>query len=359
MTMKSSTNFNPQAHATLIGSLPFEDHDNAQDVVLKYIDQIPIWVQLPCYPQERLLTQFTEGFPGLRQSDDTVYFDPNAEDFEAEFLQFFEEFLAVKEGAKSIEESVFALSKDRGKGFYCFLEKVRSMDPKPYALKGQITGPFTLLTGIKDKDGKFAFYNPQLREAIVQGLSLKAAFQAKKLKELSPHAIVFLDEPALAGFGSSTMVGISASEVQKDLKISIDAIHDEGALCGVHVCANTEWSLLLDPSLELDIISFDAFDYLDRFLIYKDKILNFIKKGGIIAWGFVPTQKEEEILSATPDSLMERYEEVLRELGITKEEFLNSSLITPSCGTGLLSKELSEKVLSLTRDLSQKIRDLS
>ena len=211
--------FTGGAMATLIGSLPHSDHESAQELVLRYMKEIPIWVQLPKYPKERLLTQFVEGLPGLVEDEEggSSYFDTSTPSFEEEFLGFFEEYLKVKEGTKAVEDSIFAISKERAPGFFIFLEKVAQLDEPPYALKGQITGPFTLLTGLKEKDGKLSYYNPQLKEAIVQGLGLRAAFQAKKLKERSQRAILFLDEPALAGFGSSTMVGMKREDVQKDL----------------------------------------------------------------------------------------------------------------------------------------------
>lgn len=43
-------------------------------------------------------------------------------------------------------------------------------------------------------------------------------------------------------------------------------------------------------------------------------------------------------------------------LGIERETILSQSLITPSCGAGTLSLEFAEKVLMLTRDISQIIR---
>jgi len=355
--MTKDIGFQANGLPTLIGSLPHEDHEKAQDLVLRYMQDIPIWVQLPKYPKERLLAQFVEGFPGLREEGNTCFFDLDSPEFEVEFLSFFEEYLSVTEGMKPIEDSIFSLSPERARGFFLFLERLKSVEHRPYALKGQITGPFTILTGIKDRAGKLSYYHQQAREAVVRGLSLKAVFQAKRMLELSRHAIVFLDEPALAGFGSSTMVGISGTEIQNDFKVIIDALHEAGALSGIHVCANTEWSLLLDPGLGLDIVSFDAFDYLDRFLLYRKEVLAFIERGGIIAWGFIPTQRPETIIEATIGSLMDRYRVAQEGIGLSEEAFMASSLITPSCGTGLLTKELAERVLSLTQGLSEEIRD--
>ncbi len=351
--------FTSEGRATLIGSLPHNDHKKAQQLVFKYIDEIPIWVQLPLYPNERLLSQFVSGLPGIRYNGDTVFFDTDAPEFEAEFLQFFEEYLAVKEGEKAIEGSIFALNKDNGKGFFVFLDDLskEKIGKRPYALKGQITGPFTMLTGIKDRQGKLSFYNQQLREAVTQGLSLKAAFQVKMLKEHANNVIIFLDEPALSGFGSSAMVSISKKDVQHDLKIVIDEIHEAGAIAGVHVCANTEWDVLLDPYLSVDILSFDAFGFLDRFLIYKRQIIEFIERGGVIAWGIVPTQRPEDIEREDAESLLKSFDTISNGLGLSIAQITKNALITPSCGTGLLSVPLAERVLSLTREVSMRLRE--
>jgi hypothetical protein len=44
-------------------------------------------------------------------------------------------------------------------------------------------------------------------------------------------------------------------------------------------------------------------------------------------------------------------------LGFSKTRLMQQSLIAPSCGTGSLSLQLAEKVLSMTSLLSEKIRD--
>jgi len=61
----------------------------------------------------------------------------------------------------------------------------------------------------------------------------------------------------LQGTGSSGLISISREEILICLDEMIEAVHTEGGLAGIHVCANTDWSLILDSSV--DIVNFDAF----------------------------------------------------------------------------------------------------
>ncbi len=343
-------NFKPNCLPTLIGSLPVRDHNEATALILKYMREIPLWPQLPCYPKERLLTQFSEGLPGIRERDDSVYFDTSSPDFDIEVLSFFEQYLAVTEADAPLEGSIFAFSEETAKGFESFLNAVSRLDYQPAALKGQVTGPFTMLTGIKDSEGKMACFNPMLRDAVTKAIAMKARYQVERMKKLCPNVICFLDEPALSGFGSSAMVGITREDAVSDIKEALDAIKAAGGIGGIHVCANTDWSLVLDTGL--DILSFDAYGYFDKILLFRDRLLDFMDKGGIIAWGIVPTLNEQDLERATVDSLYSLWQKQASALSEDIDLIRQNCLITPSCGTGLLKKELAIKALELTRGVS-------
>ena len=45
----------------------------------------------------------------------------------------------------------------------------------------------------------------------------------------------------------------------------------------------------------------------------------------------------------------------LEKYGINRDTILNHSIITPACGMGILSQQLSEKVAILTNELSERI----
>ena len=164
--------FLPRGLATLIGSLPVTDHREGFELINRYTPEIPLWPQLPGNPQEGMLVQFMDGMVGLIEGERT-YFDTSG-DFDEQLLPFFEEFLLVGEDPSTLATSRFSVSKERAAGLYLLKDEANSSG-RAIAVKGQITGPFTALTGLQDQDQRISFYNPSLREMVVQGLALKSS----------------------------------------------------------------------------------------------------------------------------------------------------------------------------------------
>lgn len=349
--------FTPDALPTLMGSLPVSDHKEAVDIIFRYMNEIPVWPQLPCYPAERLLSQYAEGLPAIIEKEDgDVNFDTDGGSFDQELLTFFERYIEVTDGGSPIIDSIFAFSERTGRGFRAFVDRLQNLTSSPKAVKGQVTGPFTMLSSIKDSNGKMSYYNPSLREAVTKSSGLKARYQIEVLKKFCNNVIVFLDEPALAGFGSSAMVGITREQVVHDLTDAINEIHNAGGIAGVHVCANTDWSILLETPV--DILSFDAYGFFDRVMLFKKGLQDFLEAGNIIAWGLVPTLDSDELKKETIESLKKRWDNCIKEFGADPDLIKKRSIITPSCGTGLLDRELSIRAIELTRSLSDRIREL-
>jgi len=349
--------FLPQCLPTLIGSMPLRDHQDAHALVMAHTPEIPPWVQLPAFRQEGMLQQFLPGLPGLVVAGGRQFVDTGSRDFEAGLVAFYEAYLACSEDAATLDESIFALTDQTAAGFSTLKDGLETSAAVCHALKGQVSGPITFATGVKDQGDQAIFYNDQLRDAAVKLLALKARWQVRALAKFKKPVIIFLDEPALAGFGSSEFISITRDEVIACLEEVAEAVHAEGGLAGVHVCANTDWSMLLDSSL--DIINFDAYAYFDRFILYPEKLKNFIDGGGILAWGIVPTLKAEDIEKESAESLQVKWEAQLDQvvsLGFARKTVRDQSLITPSCGVGSLKPPQALKVLEMTRDLSGLIR---
>jgi hypothetical protein len=347
----------PNGCATLVGSQPLSDHKQATGLVLAYTPDIPTWVQLPVYPHEGMVAQFMTGLPGLRQDGDRYYADDRSDQFDEQMLDFFQTYLSISETGEDWSESRFALTLQTAPGFFALLEALSGNDAPPLALKGQVTGPITFCTAMKDQQGRAIFYHDSLRDAAVKMIALKAAWQVRQLKRFGRPVMLSIDEPALAGYGSSELISISREDIGGCLQEVIDAVHQQDGLAGVHVCANTDWSLLLNS--DVDVINFDAFGYFEKFMLYAEQIKAYLQSGRLLAIGLVPTANADQVRAATLESLWSNWVDIvgrMERLGIGADTLRAQSIITPSCGTGSLTPELSEHVLILTRALSERVR---
>lgn len=320
---------------TGIGSLPYLDAKGTIKGICSKVD-IPFWPQLPKRSfKENMYVQFAQGLPSLviDEKKRKIYID-TTKDLSEGLGSLYEAYL-------SEDYSAFGFTRDFAEGFYAFLDVAKEFNAD--CVKGHVTGPFSFGLGVVDEKGKPIIYNDTLKEALIKLLEIKISYQIDKLKSVSKNTIIFIDEPYLTSFGSS-YVHIERQDVILMLSALIDKIHSKAALSGVHCCGNTDWSLLTETGI--DIINFDAYAYSDTLSLYPKDIAQFLRRGGILAWGIIPTS--EAVLEETEESLFNRLSEEIRKLekkSIPRDLLLSNSLITPSCGMGTLSEKLTEEIL--------------
>lgn len=348
--------FTPNCLPLLIGSLPLADHREASDMIFSATPDIPLWPQLPMYAAEGMVQQFLPGLPGIVEADGKVFLDTASSACDGEMLAFYEEYLRVVEDPAALEDSRFHLDLQAAPGFYVFLEQALLNRKSLVALKGQTTGPITYCTSLVDQAGRAIFYNDQLRDVAVKHLAMKARWQVRKMREVCGRTLMFFDEPGLAGLGSSAFITITREDIIACLGEVFDAVRAEQGLVGVHVCANTEWPVIFDSGV--DIVSYDAYSFFDKLILYPDHLRKFFKDGGILASGIVPTDPNF-IDVETVESLLEKWHgqtAKLQAIGIDEQTVYAQTLITPSCGTGAVSGEHARRVLDLTRTVSERLR---
>ena len=340
---------------THIGSLPYEDIETALAYAFKF--DIPAWPQLPKFKSEGMIIQACEGFPGFDKAVERI--DLTHPNFEEGLFRILEDYQRVIADDYDGVLTHYLPSEEHARALRPFAEKSK-LYPCSW-VKGQITGPFTLSSALKDLEGQSLIFIPDLRELVVKFLTLKALAQAKVLSETKKRVIIFLDEPGLAGFGSSGFLTITKAEVISMLKEIIQNLRQRGFLVGIHVCANTDWDLVFqsDP----DIVSFDSFNFFEKFAIYSKELSLFLKeRGRFIAWGFVPTDKE----NLERANFVEIENRILRQLeglsslvSLSTKELLKQSLFTPSCGMGSLSSKQVDKVVEYLQKLQNIIINLA
>jgi methionine synthase II (cobalamin-independent) len=358
--VRTHSAFDPCCLATTIGSLPHTNVTRGTVLMFDSTPEIPAWVQFPRRVfYENMMVQFTEGMPGLVEDGDRVYFDTAAPDFIEQLTDFYARYLAATEDGDLVALDSFGLSPQYAAGFAEFITRLpKQTTPQQVMLKGQVTGPFTLGTNMLDQDRRCSYYDDQLRDVIVKTVVLKAMWQMARLSAFGPRVMIFLDEPALLGFGSQTFISVSREDIIGDLNEVAAAIHAEGGLAGVHCEANTDWSLLMET--DLDTLDFDAYDHMQAITLYPAELHAFLERGGSLGWGIVPTLDREAAATETIPSLLARFDEGVERLvhkGFDRELLLRRALVTPSCGAGgVLTEPLAERVLSLLRQLSTILR---
>ena len=355
----STPPFEPRCLATTIGSLPHTDPVRGTALMFAGVPEIPTWVQFPKRVfHENMMIQFTEGMPGLVEENERVYFDTAAPDLTERLTDFYTRYLAATEGGDEAALDTFGLSPEYAAGFGEFVARLPEQ-PKPVAVKGQVTGPFTLGTNLSDQNRRCAYYDDSLHDMIVKTVALRSLWQIARLKPFCPRVLIFLDEPSLLGFGSQTFITVSREDVIRDINEVVTTIHAQGALAGVHCEANTDWSLLMET--DLDILDFDAYDHMQAITLYPAELGTFLARGGSLGWGIVPTLDRAAAATETLPSLLARLDEGMERLvqkGFERELLLRRALITPSCGAGgVLTEPLAERVLSLLRQLSLTLRE--
>lgn len=345
---------------TGVGSLPHLETKEAVDLIRHTFEGIPHWPQLTNQgTNEDMLNQYISPLVKLglltAMNGQKPFFDTARADWFERVTDFYGSYLEITENSGSL--SLFSFPEDTAQGFYTFLENfAEGIFAGAMFVKGQITGPLTIGLQITDQNKKSAYYSQELREIVVKSLTLQAYWQTKELSRLGKPVLIFIDEPGLYAYGQSTFVTLNKNEITEEFNEIIDAIHSAGGIAGIHVCASTDWSIILGS--QADILNFDAFGYFTSLTLYIDELKNFLERGGILAWGLVPTS--EKVLDLKVEDLMTIFEQSIDSLvqkGLSKERLLQQAMITPSCGVGSCSVELAEKVYGLTLEVSLRLRE--
>jgi len=336
-----------------IGSLPHNNLEEAMEIVKTNFNRIPFWPQLAkINKNEDMILQFLGNMPSFFSDKD--YLDTECDEFFEDIEQFFADYEEIGNDSSIIEK----YSINTSLSFPNYIQFIK--DTKPYFAKGQVTGPFTLSTTLVDKNGKCAFYDETLREIIVKTLSLKALWQIKQIKEANSDTtpIIFIDEPSISQLGTSAFITISQEDVIEMIKSVSDIIKTNGGLSAIHCCGKCDWRVPIKAGV--NIINLDAYSYAENLSTFSEHIKKHLETGGKIACGVIPTLDTNELEKLDLEKAVQVFENAVNYLtkkGINEKIIIENSLITPSCGAGSLSKELAEKAMNLTKQLSDKLKE--
>lgn len=343
--------------ATGIGSLPHTDPVKAVQMVKQFFSEMPHWPQLPSNNSaEGLIGQYIAPLVRLglvdKESGSSPFFVRQS-DWLDRLTEFYDLYLRISEG-DSEALSFFGFPPEYAKGFWVFVDELSNGGFRNAKfIKGQVTGPITLGLQLTDQNKRSSYYDEELRDIVVKTIALQAGWQVKTLCRFGIPIVIFIDEPGLYAYGQSTHITLNKQEIIDELNIIVDMIHSAGGTAGIHVCASTDWGMLLES--RIDILNFDAFEYFTTLSLYPEQIQNFLKREGVLAWGIVPTS--EKVIAYNSDQLAQMLNGQIDTLvgkGIDRNALLTQIMITPSCGVGTLTTDTAKNVYSLTQELSVK-----
>ena len=340
---------------TMIGSVPYASPDDAFAALDEWPLSIPAWPQLPKRSfREAMIPQYAERFPGITFEDaEGKVFVDLSKDLLNDIAAFYENALAGS-------TDPFAITEEHALGLHAFIDRLAESGTRLPLVKGQVTGPFTFGLGLNDQDLKPVWFDPEYRDVVLKGLTMKALWQVGELSKLAENVIIFFDEPILSALGTPAYISVQDEDVVSALNEVINAVQAKGAKIGVHCCGNMDWSLL--ARTDVDIMSFDAYFYGEKLALYPKEIDAHLAKGGYLAWGIVPTAghtaEEVPVDDETVDSLKKRLDDLLALFvakGVNAERLRERMILTTSCGMGTLTVDNAAKVLELLAGLRDAI----
>jgi len=328
---------------TGIGSFPFRETDEAIDSIFSTCREIPFWPQLPKKSfYENMYLTFLEGIPGLTvdEKKGTIYIDTGKTEGIEEFY----------DNIYNKRYHMFAISERAASGLYRFLERLNEIKDNVRFIKGQLTGPFSTGLGLKDENGRPIIYNYGFFDIVKKALHMKAQWMVSTIKKSYPDidVIIFFDEPFLVSFGSA-FVTVSKEEVISNLNEVFEGLD---VITGVHCCGNTDWSILFKSNVR--IINYDAFNFMDTIFYFKNDGEEFLKRGGAISPGIVPSS--EKALTINLEDLLVLWKQFLNHLSSFGNSIkIHDTIITPSCGFGSLDLPETIRAMKLLKELDEQV----
>jgi hypothetical protein len=352
--------FEARCSTTAMGIMPHRDVERALELALSL--DIPFWPQLPKVSlYEDMYVQASQNFPGIAINFDKERLVFNTARFEQELDEYF---------VKMDSPEAFALTAEYSRVFHKFL----SEELQGYkAIRGQVTGPVSFGLKVLDEDLKPIIYNEEARAILFDFIRRKINVQYQELRKKNPDAFVWVDEPGL-GYVFSGFSGYNDQHAREDYGKFVEGL--EGPK-GLHLCAEVNLPYLLE--LRVEILSFDAYQIGFMPKEYAGSVAGFIKNGGVISWGIVPTESTA-LARQTPETLariLSNYWEVISESAdLPLNQIAEQALVAPArcclsdlgqvntdgktvreCQVSSIEEELVETAFAFLPELSQILKD--
>jgi hypothetical protein len=221
--------------------------------------------------------------------------------------------------------------RERPRAWDAFVAALRRRPPAHRLAKLQVTGPATLACALEREQGgrPSRVRALDLATEVARWLAVNAAGQVARLADLGLDAVLVVDEPALAIFGTD------------GVERAWEPLRAVAPAWGLHLCCHVPWDLI--ERAEPDLLSFDlALDPVDAEAATTLRALT--ERGGWIAWGAIRVGTDERAAAGAG-----RLRQAVERLAADPSR----SLVTAACGSGRLSVRREREIaddLSLLGD---------
>lgn len=311
-----------------IGSLPHRDEHAAAAFSIGEFDIATVPTLPRRSPAEGMIAQAIVGLPGVSLGQyGSVAVDPS-------------------HLADDVPIST-DLTGDAFLGFRAFLELAEAIKLDGQAIKWQFVGPVTLGVALQRAGLRTTAAFSIAASAVRQHLQHISTMITTVLPT-SPQ-LVMLDEPWLAELMAPDFP-IPPSEAVDLISTAMAALSNT-ATVGVHCCGPSDIATMLATGPR--VISVPATDDL---LDYAGYLARFLRDGGVISWGVVPTDgpaltsatRQVRILDTLWDELVER--------GVDREALHQQSLMSPVCGLAGHQVSVARRLARLSAEVGRTTR---
>lgn len=328
--------FLPMGQVTGIGSLPHTDIRQAVEFVAQHSPHIPFIPELPrLSPHEESIARVLGPVEDLITRHHAGHFEVQRDKLDV-FLNRLDS--AAAEILPTHSVGIAAMTQALKAGRF----------PDARAVKAQLVGLTTLAFSVRYEGRPFA-HDAALIAALAAYLRRLAHWQMDWLAQWKLPTLLFFDEPCLA-FENKVPSSKQVIEVFRQL---LDEFRGEQGLVGVHTCALSALDSLL--ALNPEVISFDAYAELELFLALP-QAKTFIREGGLVALGLVPTWDDLSQFSAREHFWRLLMTDLESEL---LSQLAQQSLVTATCGLAFVSPATISRTFEISHQVSDYLEQMA
>jgi len=233
-----------------VGSLPFQDPDQAVDFIIERPWILPFWPELPRRAEsERSLSR----------------------------------------SVRALDTSWFGYEASEASGLFALRKKLERSDFRPALLKCHVLGPLTFLKHFQNPSSNFS----QAVRPALEGCLKQIEWQMSFLSDFKLPLLFVLDEPELSRFNELSFV--EKERLREAYTYLYVSVSERGGYLGVHNCGTFEIEALCLP---FDLISFDAIGdaQLLEEAITTAEWSRAIERGLVVVPGVFPALRDKDFL---------------------------------------------------------------